>query len=179
MVLISAVGDLAPPVPQAPGPVAAPEPPLSPEPQPEPEEDEGPEPEPEPEPACPSGGSAAAEAAVAGMLATPSFFTLYTDNTTAAFGRVLLEIPEAELEQPWILSSMRQKGTGFDHGASLHYPLEDGMWQWQRSPGNEPDPALRGADRSVCAPPHSEFRSTVLKLSVLLCVASAAPRRWT
>ena len=111
--------------------------------------------------------------------ATPSFFTLYTDNTTAAFGRVLLEIPEAELEQPWILSSMRQKGTGFDHGASLHYPLEDGMWQWQRSPGNEPDPALRGADRSVCAPPHSEFRPTVLKLSVLLCVASAAPRRWT
>ena len=114
-----------------------------------------PEPEPESEPTqgsevaeCPSGGSKEADAAIEGLLRQDGFFTLFTDNTTAP-RKLLLAIPEAELDQPFILNSLRSKGTGFDHGEALHYPLEQGMWMFSRSPGNEPDPSLRGADSST------------------------------
>ena len=106
-----------------------------------------PEPEPVP-PACPFGGSEAADEAVEGLLRQEGFFTLFTDNTTAP-GKVLLAIPESELDQPFILNSLRARGTGFDHGEALHYPLEQGMWMFSRSPGNEREPKLRGADSST------------------------------
>ncbi len=56
----------------------------------------------------------------------------------------LLHCQLTDLSSLWL----RSKGTGFDHGEALHYPLEQGMWKFSRSPGNEPDPNLRGADSS-------------------------------
>ena len=70
-----------------------------------------PQSEPEPEPgaevdACPFGGSESADDAVEGLLRQDGFFTLFTDNTTAP-GKVLLAIPDAEIDQPFILNSLR------------------------------------------------------------------------
>lgn len=67
--------------------------------------------EPEPEldaeiAACPFGGSEPADDAVEGLLRQDGFFTLFTDNTTAP-GKLLLAIPEAEIDQPFILNSLR------------------------------------------------------------------------
>ena len=55
---------------------------------------------------CPFGGSKEADDAVEGLLRQDGFFTLFTDNTTAP-GKVLLAIPESEIDQPFILNSLR------------------------------------------------------------------------
>jgi hypothetical protein len=67
------------------------------------------EPELEPDseiPSCSFGGSKEADDAVEGLLRQDGFFTLFTDNTTAP-GKLLLAIPEAEIDQPFILNSLR------------------------------------------------------------------------
>jgi hypothetical protein len=61
---------------------------------------------------------------------------------------------------------MRQKGDGFSHGTTLHYPLDQGLWEFRRAPGDEPDPALRGADAAAAldlALPQLAVRSGVLE----------------
>ena len=55
---------------------------------------------------CPFRGSKEADDAVEGLLRQDGFFTLFTDNTTAP-GKLLLAIPEAEIDKPFILNSLR------------------------------------------------------------------------
>ena len=95
-----------------------------------------------------AGGNNKFATLTAGMLRHDGFFTMFTDNTSAPT-QVFFAIEEGQLEAPFLVSALRQRADGFSHSTTLHYPLEQSLWQWSRSPGNEADPAARGADAST------------------------------
>lgn len=95
-----------------------------------------------------AGGNEEYAALTDGMVRHDGFFTMFTDNSSAPT-KVLFSIDEAQLESPFLVSALRQRADGFSHSTTLHYPLEQSLWQWARSPGNDADERVRGADAST------------------------------
>jgi hypothetical protein len=98
-----------------------------------------------PAPAARAAPASGIDQAVAGMLRQDGYFTLFTDNSTAP-AKVLLSVAEEQLGQPFLVSAMRQRADGFSHGTTLHYPGDQSLWTFKRTPGNDADPQIRGKD---------------------------------
>jgi hypothetical protein len=89
-----------------------------------------------PHPGGAGSGAKPVEEETEGMLSFgEAFFPMYTSNSSAP-ERVLLIIPEAELQQPFLVSAMRQRAQGFSHSTTMHYPLEQSVFEWARAPGS-------------------------------------------
>eukprot|EP01047_Picozoa_sp_COSAG01_P019632 COSAG01_NODE_1097_length_11708_cov_5.617743_1_plen_250_part_00 len=130
-----------------------------------------------------AGGAKPVEEETEGMLSFgEAFFPMYTSNSSAP-ERVLLLIPEAELQQPFLVSAMRQRAQGFSHSTTMHYPLEQAVFEWARAPGSSgggggAGGGQTGAVCSVPAPPsHRRAADTACQIALACCVVHGQCRR--